>query len=263
MWITFAVIAAALMSYAMEWATIEVVSLGAIVALMAQATLFPSVGFSAEDLVTGFSNPALLTILSLLVIGQGLIQTESLARLTEALSKLWPKHPGRVIALALLIAGAISSVVNNTPVVVVFIPVLAAVLARRNLPSSRYMIPLSYVSILGGMTTILGSSTNLLAAGIARNAGVEISFLSFAVPGLVMAVIGGVYAFFIAPRLLPDNASTKAGTRRNTQFITEIHLGPDHPLIGDHSVAGMFPKLTNMTVRAVKRGRLDFVAALR
>ena len=121
------------------------------------------------------------------------------------------------------------------------------------------MIPLSYVSILGGMMTILGSSTNLLAAGIARNAGVEIGFLSFAVPGLIMAMIGGVYAFFVAPRLLPDNASTKAGTRRNTQFITEIHLGPDHPLVGDHSVAGMFPKLTNMTVRAVKRGRLDFV----
>ena len=260
MWMTFAVIAAALMSYALEWASIETVSLGTIVALMAQAVLFPSAGFTAEELVQGFSNPALLTILSLLVIGQGLIQTESLARLTESLSKLWPKHPTRVVALALFIAGAISSVVNNTPVVVVFIPVLAAVLARRNLPNSRYMMPLSYVSILGGMTTILGSSTNLLAAGIAQNAGVDnITFLSFAVPGAVMALIGGIYAFFVVPRLLPHTEATQAGTRRNTQFITEIHLGPDHPLIGDHSVAGMFPKLTNVTVRAIKRGRLDFV----
>ena len=196
----------------------------------------------------------------MLVVGQGLVQTESLAHMTESLSNLWPKHPGRVVALSLFIAAAISSVVNNTPVVVVFIPVLAAVLARRNLPVSRYMMPLSYVSILGGMTTVLGSSTNLLAAGIARNAGVEnISFLSFAVPGLAMAVVGGLYAFFVVPRLLPHTAETQTGTRRSTQFITEIHLGPDHPLVGDQTVAGMFPKLTDMTVRAVKRGAIDFL----
>ena len=260
MWTTFAVIAAALVFYAMEWATIEVISLGAIVALMAEASLMPGAGFSPDQLVTGFANPALLTILALLVVGQGLIQTESLARLTEALANLWPKHPTRVVGLALLIAGATSSVVNNTPVVVVFMPVLAAVLMRRNLPASRYMMPLSFVTILGGMTTVLGSSTNLLAAGIARNAGIEsVTFLSFAVPGLIMALAGGLYAFFVVPRILPDTNGPLGATRRSTQFITEIHLGPDHPLVGDQTVAGMFPKLTDMTVRAVKRGRHDFL----
>ncbi|MBU1174468.1 MAG: SLC13 family permease [Alphaproteobacteria bacterium] len=260
MWMTFAVIAAALVFYAMEWASIEIVSLGAIVLLMAVAAFAPGVDFTPEDLLLGFSNPALVTILSLLIVGQGLIQTESLARLTEALSNLWPKHPTRVVALALFIAAAISSVVNNTPVVVVFMPVLAAVLTRRNLSASHYMMPLSYVTILGGMTTVLGSSTNLLAAGIAQKAGVHsVTLLSFAVPGLAMALAGGLYAFFVVPRLLPHTAETQSGTRRSTQFITEIHLGPEHPLVGDHTVAGMFPKLTNMTVRAVKRGRIDFL----
>ncbi len=260
MWTTFAVIVVALCFYALEWATIETVSLGTIVALMAEAILLPGSGFAPDELIAGFANPALLTILSLLVMGQGLIQTEALSRLTEFLSGLWPKYPSRVVALALVIAAAISSVINNTPVVVVFMPVLAAVLTRRNLSPSRYMMPLSFITILGGMTTILGSSTNLLAVGIARNAGIEsIDFFSFAVPGLAMALVGGLYVFFVVPRILPDNTGTKTGTRRNTQFITEIHLGPDHPLVGDETVAGMFPKLTNITVRAVRRGRQDFL----
>ncbi len=254
MWTTFVIIAVALVGYAMEWATIEVVSLGAIVVLMAEGALLPEANFTPDEVLTGFSNSALLTILALLVIGQGLIQTESLARLTKYLANLWPRHPTRVIGLALLIAGAISSIVNNTPVVVVFMPVLAAVLARRNLPASRYMMPLSYFTILGGMTTVLGSSTNLLAAGIARSNGVEsVTFLAFAVPGLAMAAAGALYTYFVVPRLLPDNASTRAGARRSTQFITEIHLGPEHPLIGQETVAGMFPTLPNMTVRAVWR----------
>ena len=260
MWTTFAIIALALASYAFEWASIEVVSLGTIVALMLEAALLPGTGLPPESLLAGFSNAALLTILALLVVGQGLIQTESLSQLTKYLTDLWPRHPTRVIGLALLLAGAISSVVNNTPVVVVFMPVLAAVLTRRGLAPSRFMMPLSYFTILGGMTTVLGSSTNLLAAGIARDNGVHsVTFLAFAVPGLAMALVGGLYVYFVVPRLLPGRATASAGKQRGTQFITEIHLGPDHPLIGEQTVAGMFPTLTNMTVRAVRRGYRDFL----
>lgn len=261
MWLTFAVIAVAMVFYAAEWAAIETISLGALVFLLALATAFPESGMAADTLIAGFSNPALLTILALLVVGQGLIQTEALSGLTELLSNLWPKYPVRVVAVALLSAGAISSVVNNTPVVVVFMPVLAAVLSRRHLSPSRYMMPLSYITILGGMVTVLGSSTNLLAAGVARAAGVDsITFLSFAVPGLAMAAVGSLYSLLVVPRILVDKSEALPGTRsRNTQFITEIHLGPDHPLIGEQTVAGMFPKLTTMTVRAVKRGRQDFL----
>ena len=260
MWTTFAIIAAALISFALEWASIEVISLGTIVSLMIEASLMPGAHIAPESLLTGFSNPALLTILALLVVGQGLIQTESLAQLTKYLTNLWPKHPTRVIGLALLLAGAISSIVNNTPVVVVFMPVLAAVLMRRNLQASRYMIPLSYFTILGGMTTILGSSTNLLASGVARDNGIEtVTFLSFAVPGLAMAAVGGLYVYFVVPRLLPGRDTANAKHKRGTQFITEIHLGPEHPLVGQQTVAGMFPTLTNMTVRTVRRGRQDFL----
>ena len=261
MWLTFIVIGGAMLFYATEWASIELTSLGALVALMLIATLMPNSGFGAEVLLSGFSNPALITILALLVIGQGLIQTEAMAGLTDRLVKLWPAHPMRVVILALVIAGAASAVVNNTPVVIVFIPVLASLLAKRNLPASRFMMPLSFMTILGGMTTVLGSSTNLLAAGVARQNGIEtVTFFSFAVPGLAMALVGWLYVLFIAPRIVPDNIGDTIGQRnRNTQFITEIKLTYGHPLIGEHTVAGMFPKLTNMTVRAVQRGKDSFL----
>lgn len=261
MWATFAIISVAMVFYATEWAPVEVVSLGAIVSLLVLSSISPGADFGADKLLSGFANPALITIIALLVVGQGLIQTEALSGLTESLSTFWPKYPIRVVVISLAIAGAISSVVNNTPVVVVFMPVLAAVLSRRQLPHARYMMPLSFITILGGSLTVLGSSTNLLAAGVARSLGVEsVTFFSFTVPALAMAAVGGIYVLLILPRFVRNNATeTPEGRARKTQFITEIKLNPGHPLIGDKTVAGMFPKLTNMTVRAVRRGRHDFL----
>ncbi|MCF6302062.1 MAG: SLC13 family permease [Devosiaceae bacterium] len=260
MWLTFGVIAVAMVFYAMELAPLELVSLGAIVALMVLGVLIPGAGIGADELLRGFSNPALFTILALLVMGQGLIQTEAMARLAEVLGNLWPQRPTLVVILLLVLAGAASSIVNNTPVVVVFIPVLASILKRRNISSAKYMMPLSYITILGGMMTLLGSSTNLLAAGVAKESGIEISFLSFAVPGLAMAIVGGIYVLFIAPLFVPDNEKEAPNTpARATQFLTEIHLDEGHPLVGDKTVAGMFPNLTTFTVRSVRRGSEDFL----
>jgi len=260
MWLTFLVIAVVMVSYAMEWASLELVSLGAIVALMLLATFFPQSNIAPQELLTGFSNPALFTILALLVVGQALIQTEALTALAEYLGQLWPKHPTLVVIAVLIIAGIASSIVNNTPVVVVFIPVLASILMRRKMAAAKYMMPLSYITILGGMVTVLGSSTNLLAAGVARDAGIEISFFAFAVPGAAMALVGALYVLFIAPLIVPDNQKQTPGKRgRSTQFISEINLVPGHPLVGEQTVAGMFPKLTSLTVRAVRRGKTDFL----
>ncbi|MCB1518046.1 MAG: SLC13 family permease [Hyphomicrobiaceae bacterium] len=261
MWLTFAVIGVSMAYYAAEWAPIEVISLGAVVAVLAIATFFPGLGLTSTDVLAGFANPALLTILALLVMGQSLIQTEAIGSLADQFARLWPKQPVIAVVVALVAAALFSSIVNNTPVVVVFMPVLASLLARRKIPASQYMMPLSFVTILGGMTTLLGSSTNLLAAGVARNAGVEsVTFFSFFVPGLAMAAAGILYALFVIPRFAPQNERDLPASRgRAVQFITEIRLTPGHPLVGDSTVAGMFPKLTTLTVRAVNRGYQTFL----
>lgn len=257
MWASFAVIAIAIVLFATEVVSLEIVALGAIVLLMAVGLFAPGSGLEIETLLAGFSNPALLTILALLVIGQALFQTDALGGLTKTFERLWPRHPRRVIPIVLIIAGLASAFINNTPVVVMFIPLLTAVAARRKLPTPKMMMPLSFISILGGMTTLIGSSTNLLAAGIAIGAGVQgLDFFSFTVPGSIMAAVGGVYVLYIMPKLLPSaiNADGQEVQQRNLQFISEIRLYEGHPLIGEKTVAGMFPKITTMTVRAVIRG---------
>ncbi len=143
MWLTFLVIAVVMICYAMELASLELVSLGAIVALMLLGTFFPQSNIGLQELLAGFSNQALFTILALLVVGQALIQTEALTTLAEFLGRLWPKNPTLVVILVLVIAGVASSIVNNTPVVVVFIPVLASILMRRKMAAAKYMMPLS------------------------------------------------------------------------------------------------------------------------
>ena len=257
MWLSFAVILTAIVLFATEILTIEVVALGAIVLLMAIGIVFPQEGLEVEALLSGFANPALLTILALLVVGQALFQTDALGPLTKAFERLWPRHPRRVIPIILIIAGVSSAIINNTPVVVMFIPLLTAVAARRKLPTPKIMMPLSYISILGGMTTLIGSSTNLLAAGIAVAAGVQgLNFFAFTVPGLVMAGVGAIYVLFVMPKLMPTaiNAEGRDVQQRNLQFISEIRLYEGHPLIGAKTIAGMFPSITTMTVRAVIRG---------
>jgi di/tricarboxylate transporter len=161
----------------------------------------------------------------------------------------------------LIIAGISSAVINNTPVVVMFIPLLTAVAARRKLATPKIMMPLSFISILGGMTTLIGSSTNLLAAGIAIGYGVTIDFFAFTVPGIMMAGAGALYVIFVMPHILPSRVNEKGQEvqPRNLQFITEIRLYDGHPLIGEKTVAGMFPKFTKMTVRAVMRGYERYV----
>ncbi|NOZ31835.1 MAG: SLC13 family permease [Alphaproteobacteria bacterium] len=260
--VTYAIVGVAIVLFAMERVALELVALGVIVALLLLGLLVPGSGLDPEPLLAGFANPALLTILALMVMGQGLYQTDALAGFTHRIETLWPTRNARTIALALLVAGIASAVINNTPVVIMFIPVLTAVALRRKFSARKIMMPLSFITILGGMTTLIGSSTNLLAAGVAEKAGVTgLNFLSFTVPGLAMAVVGGLYVIFVLPHLLPETVPDAGGATpsRNLQFISEVRLTEGHPLIGEVPVAGMFAQLTSITLRAVRRGGVSHV----
>lgn len=261
-WLSFAVIGVTVVLYIAEWLSLEVVALGSILGLMLIGAAAPGSGLDPGPLLAGFANPALISILALLVMGQGLVQTDALGAVISAVDQGRPRSAERLIPAVLVLAGLISGVINNTPVVVMFIPVLAALAARRRLSTQKIMMPLSYISILGGMTTLIGSSTNLLAAGIAFDAGVEgIDFFAFTVPGAIIAVAGGIYVIFVMPRLLPQAPPKAAGAlpARHLQFISEVRLDHGHPLIGERSVAGMFPQLTNMTLRAIRRRGVNHV----
>jgi Na+/H+ antiporter NhaD/arsenite permease-like protein len=110
------------------------------------------------------------------------------------------------MTLALSAILVVSAVLNNIPVVVIFIPIMQAIAVRLGRRPSRLMMPLSFAAMLGGMTTLIGSSTNLLvSSGLVQLGEAPFGFFDFTVPGLVLAGFGLVYLLTVAPHLLPDH----------------------------------------------------------
>ncbi|MCG8563035.1 MAG: SLC13 family permease [Hyphomicrobiales bacterium] len=265
-WGTFAIIATVIVIFAIDRVPIELTAIGAVVALLLFFQVFPvddGAGrnlLDAEGLLQGFANPVLFTILALLVIGRGLFQTgadEAPARMITRLSR---RRPRTALTATLLGAGSASAFLNNTPVVVIFIPIIGAIARRIGYSLSRVMMPLSFITILGGTTTLIGSSANLVAVAMAEKAGMsKVGFFDFFVPGLLAALLGAVYVLFVLPRIMParmadiDYKSEFSGR----QFLAQIALTKGHPWIGARAVAGLFPALKTMTPRMVHRsGRL-------
>ncbi len=259
MWLTFAVIAAAITLFATEWIALEITALGVVVALLLLFQLFPLAGVAAvspQMLLSGFANPALFTILALLVIGQGLHQTGVMEEVSQRLVAVGRRRGQALVWVTLVLAAIVSAFMNNTPVVVIFIPVVATLANRFGPGAGKVLMPLSFVTILGGMTTLIGSSTNLLVAGVAIQHHITIGFFDLLVPGLVLASAGIAYTLFLVPRQLhPDGADTgTSGPEAGRQFLAQIDLGEGHALVGMSSVAGLFPALRNVTVLMIERG---------
>jgi len=261
---TFIIVAIAVYLYVRETYTIEVVSVGVITALL----LFFNLPFldlkeplTNSNLLSGFAAPALIAIMALLVVGQGLFQTGALEGPINTINKALAKSPRQTLLIVFTGAFAISMFMNNTPVVVMFIPVLAAMASRLKMSASRFMMPLSFLCILAGMTTLIGSSTNLLVNDVLqRTTDFSLSFFTQFGPGIILAVIGAVYIIFMAPILIPDRKNFETEiTDTGRQYIAQIQVTPSHPLVGVEPVAGLYPKLKDVTVRMIQRGEQSFL----
>ena len=264
MWVTFALIAGAIVLYASEKFPMEQTSLGLLAALL---LLFhfapleipggiPGQRLDARGLLAGFADPALIAVLALMVVGQGLIRTGALDQSIRFMSRRFQRRPRLTLILTLSAIAVLSGFINNTPIVVIFIPVMATIAERLNRGPSRLMMPLSFAAILGGMVTLIGSSTNLLVAGAADAMNQPaIGFFDFAVPGSLLAIVGLTYVFFVLPYLLNERASMASElTGEGKQYIAQIAVRPGSPLVGQSAVAGMIPDLQGMTVRLIQRG---------
>jgi di/tricarboxylate transporter len=262
MWAVYAVILAAVVVYAGDWLSMELTSAGVLAVLLLLFHIWPIAdparALDARALLAGFGDPALIAVLGLIVVGQGLVQTDAIEMLVQPLAERL-RSRRMVLALALFVTIAlVSAFINNTPVVVIFIPIAVSLTARLDLPAGRYMMAISFAAILGGMTTLLGSSTNLLASGVLQERGLPpVGIFEFTVPGLVLAAIGILYLLYVAPRLLPDRdaaAGAVVGGGDGRQFIAQIEVVPGDRLIGERAVAGRFAALPGMTVRMFQRG---------
>ncbi len=209
-----------------------------------------------KTLLSGFSNPSLIAVLSLLVMGQAMIHTDSLRFLTNLFVTQNPKLAWVSVLSILIFVLVLSAFMNNTPLVIIAIPIMQALLQSTGSPASRIMMPLSFIAILGGMTTLVGSSTNLLVSSTMLELGREpLKFFDFAIPGMMLASVGFVYVVLILPRMMPNRASMQEELMgKETEFVAELDIAEDSPLVGAECVEGKFAKLQNMNVRLIQRG---------
>ncbi|WP_298958065.1 SLC13 family permease [uncultured Roseibium sp.] len=261
--LTFLVIASTVFLYALERYPIETIALGSVSAFIVIFSVFPVTSpdgdpITTADFLTGFANPALITVICLLIIGQGLFQTDALEGPAKIIVQMSRGHSARAAIPILIIVAVLSAFLNNTPVVVMFLPILTAVAATVGQSPARVLMPLSFIAILGGMTTLIGSSTNLLVANYAaQTSDLKLTFFSFTPIGMIVAGTGAIYVLFVMPHLMRARKTMAEEFQATSgkQFIAQIEITHGHPLVGVESVSGMFPKLKDMTVRLVQRGQ--------
>ncbi|MCH2548035.1 MAG: SLC13 family permease, partial [Alphaproteobacteria bacterium] len=268
MWVTFGLIVVALVLYAMEKVPLELTSLGILTALMLFFHFFPLRGpdgnimLNPERLLLGFSNPALIAVLALLVLGQAVVRTGSLNEVANIILRICRDHKILAIALTLFTVAFISQFLNNTPACVIFMPIMAAIAKRLNLSASKVMIPLSYASIVGGITTLVGSSTNLLVSGALVEMGrPALGFFEFAVPGAVIAVVALTYIIFVLPKVLPNRAplASELVGGENRQFVVQLDVVDDSPMIGMSLKDSKLFDTPDVHLKMVHRGEHAFL----
>lgn len=210
----------------------EVVAIG-VVGLLLVTGLLPY-----SDGLAVLSNPAPWTIAAMFIVMGALVRTGSLDRVTRLAESTAKTHPKLAVTLLLGFAALASAFINNTPIVVIMIPIFVQVAKILKQSASKLLIPLSYAAIMGGTLTLIGTSTNLLVDGVARSQGLE-PFTIFEVTplGLVVVAWGMIYLTLIGRHLLPDRASMAtllSGNRAKMKFFTEVAIPEDSALIGQN-----------------------------
>ncbi len=223
--------------YAMGRIPMDLVSWGLLIVLLVVFQLFPFIDpvtgvnkLDAGTLMQGFANSALITVVCLLIVGEGVSRTGALAIIAHWIQQLAGESWRLALAISLTVVALTSALLNNTPVVVIFIPILLSLAEKMDISPSKLMMPLSFASILGGTCTLIGTSTNLLVADYLDKAGLPpLGMFTFSVPGLILLAVGLVYLVWIAPGLLPERREP-AKSRHSKRFVAQLQILPDSPV---------------------------------
>ncbi|MBF0193615.1 MAG: SLC13 family permease, partial [Magnetococcales bacterium] len=253
--LTLGTLLLAVLFYAQERIPMALVSLGLLVWLIVLFQIYPLIDpetganlLAAPELLFGFSHPALVIVIALLVIGEGVTITGSVSTVASWIRHLSLGSWRLALTVSLVFVAVASAFLNNTPIVVIFIPIMVTLAQELKLSSSKFLMQLSFVSILGGTCTLMGTSTNILVSSFADQAGVgQFEMFTFSMLGGIVLVVGLLYLVFIAPSLLPETAPVDS-EELHRKFLVQLEVLPDTLLVGkkliDEEVVGLFNKVS-------------------
>ncbi|AKH21836.1 SLC13 family permease [Sedimenticola thiotaurini] len=198
----------ALALFTRERIPLETSSLAVLALLTAGFELFPyvtdGVQLHAIDFFSGFGHEALVAVCALMIAGQALVRTGALEPVGRQLARLWSISPMLSLLLTLLVGALLSAFVNNVPIVVLLLPILVSVSLRNNQPASSILMPMGFATLVGGMSTTIGTSTNLLVVSVASDMGLpRFSMFHFFLPAAIAGGLAILFLWLVAPRMLP------------------------------------------------------------
>jgi len=222
---------------------VDVTAIGIIVVLMVTRILPPL------QAVLGFANPAVITVAAMLMVSQGMIRTGAVGFIGQKVIEYSKGSPRLSLIVTLLIVAVASAFINNTPVVVLFIPIIFNLSCEYNLSPSKFLIPVSYASILAGTCTLIGTSTNIIISDLSVMQGYGgIGIFELSPLGIPIAVIGLAFLYFCSPILMPGHTTPtcEMEDREDKRYLAELSVPPNSPMVGQDSgpfLAKRYPTL--------------------
>lgn len=237
---------------------LEASALAILIVLLIVFEVFPyeadGLRLAPTSFLSGFGHEALVTICALMIIGTGLEVTGALQPLAAALAKAWTAKPRLASLATLAISGILSAFLNNTPIVVMLLPMLVGVALRNKLAPSSLLMPVGFATLVGGMATTIGTSTNLLVVAIAADLGLEpFEMFDFTVPVLLVGSIGVLYLWLVAPRLLPEREQPLSD-RAPRVFNAMLHINDASKACGLSFAECLALTSNEMRVDRIERG---------
>lgn len=222
--------------YTRRWIRMELVSLLLLLSLLILFYLFPylhdQARFTDVDVFEAFGHPAVVAICCLMVMGQGLTSTGAIEPAVRVLGRVWDFNRWVGLLLTLIMAGLASAFVNDTPVLVLMLPLLFGLAQRTGYPASKTLLPVNFAILAGGMLTSIGTSTNILVLNIAVDLGMKpVGLFDFFAPAAIAFLIALPYLWLIAPRLLPDTGKKQESSIRKFEARVQV-TDPEGKLVG-------------------------------
>jgi di/tricarboxylate transporter len=203
MWITLAILAAAIVLFITEWLRVDVVAFGVVVALLLTGILTP------DEALAGFSNGAVLTIAALFVVGGATMQTGLAAAIGRRILMIGGTNPIRLMVVLMGAVALLSGFLSDTGTVALLLPAAIMLARDAKIPPSKLLIPLSYGALLGGALTLIGTTPNLIASELLADNGLEpFGFFDFTPIGLALLAAGVLFMVLLGRKLLPDRTAT-------------------------------------------------------